>query len=137
MTETEKKLAYTVEKILTGFKSWSRQIEKSGSWLVSTVETPRLTFNDHWISCRSTWNLLPCLTPLSTLESYLNTIFNIYQQDESKQDKAKKKKYWWKQKHCSQEENDISNPIVKKWRFVSGLVLFISCLYLFFKLEKS
>ncbi len=38
-------LVSTVRIILTGFKSWSRQIEKSRSrsWLVSTVKTPRLT----------------------------------------------------------------------------------------------
>ncbi len=42
-----KKFVTTVEKILTGFKSWSRQIEKSWSRLVSTVKTPKLVRNTH------------------------------------------------------------------------------------------
>jgi hypothetical protein len=38
-----KSLSPRVEKISTGFKRWSRQIKKSQSRLVSTVETPRLS----------------------------------------------------------------------------------------------
>jgi hypothetical protein len=42
-TKTNKKFVSTVKKFLTGFKSLSRQIQKSQSWLVLTVKTPRLT----------------------------------------------------------------------------------------------
>ncbi len=40
-----KKFVTTVEKISTGFKSWSRKIEKSRSRLVLTFETPKLVRN--------------------------------------------------------------------------------------------
>ncbi len=45
LTETKKKFVSTVEKISTGFKSLSQQIEKSRSQFVSTVETTRLNWS--------------------------------------------------------------------------------------------
>ena len=43
-TKKKNNLVSTARTILTTFKSWFRQIEKSWSRLVSTVETPRLRF---------------------------------------------------------------------------------------------
>jgi len=41
LNQVKKKLILTRWTISTVIKSWSRQIKKSRSWLVSTIETPR------------------------------------------------------------------------------------------------
>jgi len=55
LTQKKNNLVLTVRIISTSFKSWSRQIKKSWSWarLVSTVETPRLTFVELTVFCSS------------------------------------------------------------------------------------